>query len=163
MTPKRAFLHLAIAALGLPLAAQAQEPAPLPESWSAWSSPHGGLGIKQPRLQFSLQLEPIRDPQAFRWPALARDQGLSLSLVGRSSLAPTLAVYGHVGALSARTEPLLPAANATDGYSLSYGAGLRWDFSPRASATVGVEGYDLRLGGAREPVLATRLGLRWRY
>lgn len=157
MSPKRAFLNLAIAALAWPMAAQAQ----VPESWSAWSGPPGGLGIKQSRLQFTLQLEEMNDPSPWRWSPAGRGQGLSLSLVGRSSLAPTLAVYGRVSTLPPRPEPLPVASH--EGYGLSYAAGLSWDFSRRASATVGVEGYDLRLGGAREPVLATSLGLRWRY
>lgn len=159
MSSKRAFLNLAIAALAWPGSAGAQ----LPESWAAWSGPVGGLGIKQSRLQFSLQLERIEEPPPLRWPAMARSQGLSLSLVGRSSLAPTLAVYGRLGALSPGPEPLPSPASGLEGHGLTYGAGLSWDFSRSASASVGVDGYELRLGGTREPVLATRLGLRWRY
>lgn len=157
MSPKRAFLNLAFAALAWPLAAAAQVPA----SWAAWGGPTGGLGIKQSRLQFSLQLELMNEPPPVLWPAARRGQGLSL--VGRSSSAPALAVYGRLGNLAPRQEPLWPLANGSDGYGLSYAAGLSWDFSRRASASVSVESYDLRLGGVREPVLATSLGLRWRY
>jgi hypothetical protein len=50
------------------------------------------------------------------------------------------------------------------GYRLTYGVGLSWDFTPRLSATLGWDSYDLRTAGSeREPVRFTNIGLQWRY
>ncbi len=45
----------------------------------------------------------------------------------------------------------------------SYGVGLSWDFSPRASATVGWDTYDVRSAAGDREVRSTSLGLQWRY
>ena len=81
-----------------------------------------------------------------------------VSVVGKASFgSSSFGLFGRVGSGSAaRTYAL-----GTDtGFGLSYGAGLSWDFSPRASATLGWDSYDLRPGGA---VRSTSLGLRLRY
>jgi OOP family OmpA-OmpF porin len=81
-----------------------------------------------------------------------------LSLVGRASFGATpFGLYGKLGTTYPRN--FMPGTDSAAG--LSYGAGVSWDFSPRASATLGWDSYDLRLGGS--PVRATSLGLQWRY
>ena len=81
-----------------------------------------------------------------------------ISVVGKANIGGgSFGLFGRVGSGSAaRTFAL-----GTDaGFGLSYGAGLSWDFSPRASATLGWDSYDLRPGGA---VRSTSLGLQLRY
>jgi OmpA-OmpF porin, OOP family len=82
-----------------------------------------------------------------------------LSFVGRASVGDTnVNLFGKVGSTSsARTYAL----GADSGFGLSYGAGVSWDFSPRASATVTWDAYDLR--GISGPVRSTSLGLQLRY
>ena len=81
-----------------------------------------------------------------------------VSLVGRAGFTDSSwALFGRVGSpASARTRAL----GSENGFGLSYGAGLSWDLSPRTTATVGWDSYDLRLGGT---LRATSLGLQWRY
>lgn len=91
-----------------------------------------------------------------------RSQGLSLALVGKAGLFSDLGVYGRVGTVVTRGSALAGAPGGDRG--LTYGVGLSWDFSRRASAMVGFESYDLRgqAGDVRD-VRATNLGLQLRY
>jgi hypothetical protein len=93
---------------------------------------------------------------------LARFQGLNVSVVGRAGLVSDLGVYGRVGTTLNRATPALTTLAAGDG-GLTYGVGLSWDFSRRASASMGLDSYDIRtsFGDTRE--LRTSLGLQWRY
>lgn len=96
-----------------------------------------------------------------------RAQGLNLSLIGRARVANSLGVFGKVGTTYGRTETSsLGAGIATasgQGFGLSYGAGLSFDFTPRLSATLEWDSNDLRFGGGRDPVRSTSLGLQFRY
>ena len=47
--------------------------------------------------------------------------------------------------------------------SASYGVGLTWDLSPRTSASLGWDTYDVRSATGDRDVRATSLGLQWRY
>jgi OmpA-OmpF porin, OOP family len=90
---------------------------------------------------------------------LARLPGPNFSLVGKAGIAAELGVYGRIGATASRALPgWAPEAG------LTYGVGLSWDFSPRGSASLGWDSYDLRTsGGEGREVRATSLGLQWRY
>ena len=93
---------------------------------------------------------------------LAGTQGLNVKLVGKASIAPELGVYGRVGTTLNRTAPALGGTvNGESG--LSYGVGFSWDFSRSASASMGLDSYDIRgsMGDTRE--VRTSLGLQWRY
>ena len=107
----------------------------------------------------SMQVAPGELPSALR---LARSQGLNVSLVGKAGIAQDLGVYGRVGTTLNRATPALAGATSGDG-GLTYGVGLSWDFARSASASMGLDSYDIRgsLGDARE--LRTSLGLQWRY
>lgn len=114
-----------------------------------------------------------------RWPGMSRGPlglsvtadtvpyGSSLSIVGKAAIGPELAMYGRVGSLYNR--PWTPPGNGPldlgdGGYRLTYGVGVSWDFTPRLSATLGWDSYDIRtVGGEREPVRFTNIGLQWRY
>jgi hypothetical protein len=92
----------------------------------------------------------------------ARSQGLSLALVGKVGLFPDVGVYGRVGTVLARGSGFAAMPGAESG--LTYGVGLSWDFSRRASAVVGFDTYDFRgLAGDARDVRATSIGLQWRY
>jgi hypothetical protein len=91
-----------------------------------------------------------------------RPQGMSVNLFGRAEIAPSLGVYGRLGTTTWRGAPL--QAGATPGDSVSYGVGMSFDLSRRASASIGWDTYDFRtLGGDARDVRATSLGLQWRY
>ncbi|GAB3650638.1 hypothetical protein [Ramlibacter alkalitolerans] len=92
----------------------------------------------------------------------ARAQGLSLAVLGKAGLVSDLGVYGRVGTTLGRGNSFAGVAGADAG--MSYGIGLSWDFSRRASAMIGFDSYDMRgsAGEARD-VRATSLGLQWRY
>jgi OmpA-OmpF porin, OOP family len=95
-------------------------------------------------------------------------EGLTLSLVGRTQLAPSLGLYGKLGTNYGRNDSsafaAARAASALDrGFGLSFGAGLSYDFTPRLSATLQWDTTEPLSGGARDPVRSTSLGLKYRY
>ncbi|NPC54672.1 outer membrane beta-barrel protein [Caenimonas soli] len=98
-----------------------------------------------------------------------RSQGLNLSLVGKTQLTPSLRLFGKVGTTYGRSETSALAASSIvtgseQGFGLSYGAGVSFDFTPRLSATLEWDSNDFRFpGGARDPVRSTSLGLQFRY
>ncbi len=99
-----------------------------------------------------------------------RAWGLDLSLVGRTPLGSQgLGAYGKVGALLGHTSVSADpgsgvATGNRNGIGLSIGAGLSWDFSPKMSAVLAWDRYDLRFpGSGRDAVHATSIGLQYRY
>jgi hypothetical protein len=95
-------------------------------------------------------------------------QGLTLSLLGRTQLMPSVGLYGKLGTTYGRGEPsALTAARAAygeRGFGLSFGAGLSLDFTPRLSATLAWDSVDVPVTtGGRDPVRSTSLGLKYRY
>jgi OmpA-OmpF porin, OOP family len=97
----------------------------------------------------------------------SRAQGLNLSVVGRTRLANSWGVFGRVGTTYGRTDTTALAASTTgieQGFGLSVGGGVSYEFTPRLSGTLELEAHDLRFaGGARDPVRSTNLGLQYRY
>src|SRR3569832_274073 len=95
----------------------------------------------------------------------SRTQGLSLSLVARTRILDSLAVFGKVGTAYGRSDTSVMGNSAAPGaeqsFGLAYGGGLSWNFSPRLSATFEWGSYDLRLPGG--PVRSTSLGLKYSY
>ena len=89
-----------------------------------------------------------------------QSQGLNLKLVGRTSFLSELGVYGRVGMASPNNST--PPGFAPDG-GHSYGVGVSWDLSPRASASLGWDSYDFRSPRNDSQLRATSLGLQWRY
>jgi OOP family OmpA-OmpF porin len=97
-----------------------------------------------------------------------RAQGLNLSLVGRTRLGSSLGVYGKLGTVYSRSETSFIGGSAVplsgdQGFGLSFGAGVSYDFTPRLSARLEWDSHDLRFNGARDPVRSTSLGLQYRY
>ena len=98
-----------------------------------------------------------------------RAQGLNASLVGKARLGQSVGLFGKVGTTYGRTETSAIGANSItmgsgQGFGLSMGAGVSFDFTPRLSATLEWDSTDFRFsGGVREPVRSTSLGLQYRY
>jgi OmpA-OmpF porin, OOP family len=96
-------------------------------------------------------------------------QGLNLSLVGKAQVARSMRVFGKVGSTYGRSDTAGLAASSLatgsdQGFGLSYGAGVSYDFTPRLSATLELDSNDFRFaGGGRDPVRSTSLGLQYRY
>jgi hypothetical protein len=96
-------------------------------------------------------------------------QGLTLSLLGKTQLMPSVGLYGKVGTTYGRADPAgLAAARVAPGMNrgvgLSFGAGLSFDFNQRLSATLQWDSTDTPLiSGGRDPVRSTSLGLKYRY
>ena len=88
--------------------------------------------------------------------------GLNVSLVGKAPLAWDLGVYGRVGTTFGRAGVLPNTVSGNEG-GLTYGVGLSWDFSRRASAAVGLDSYDVRGPAGEGRDVRTSLGLQWRY
>lgn len=111
-----------------------------------------GLGLQAGRSDYRLnvQLGPLEPTTMDRVLGRRHSQGLNVQLVGRSNLG----VYGRL-VRSGNEENWHP-----EGSGLTYGVGLSWDFSPRGSAVLGWDAYDVR---SLTDVRATSLGLQWRY
>src|SRR5262249_24113090 len=107
----------------------------------------------------SMQVSPAEQASVLR---LARPQGLNVSVIGKAGGDQGRGGYGRVGTTLNRTTPALAGLAGGEG-GLTYGVGLSWDFSRSASASMGLDSYDIRgsLGDMREG--RTSLGLQWRY
>jgi opacity protein-like surface antigen len=94
----------------------------------------------------------------------SRAQGLNLSLVGRAHVS-SMDVFGKVGTTYGRSDTSVmgntAAGGPEQGVGLSWGGGMRYEITPRLSATLEWGSYDLRMQGG--PVRSTSLGLQYRY
>ncbi|MBS0468575.1 MAG: outer membrane beta-barrel protein [Proteobacteria bacterium] len=95
-------------------------------------------------------------------------RGLNLSLVGRLPLAPQLDLLGKVGSFYGRTNThgyggYGVQLGKASGFGLSYGAGLRWAFTPQWSAVLEWERQRLHFADRNSDVDTTTLGLQYRY
>jgi len=132
-------------------------------------TPEQSFAARQPgSLRWAVEATPVSLSAAARQALPSARQGLNLSLVGRKPLfGSSFSVYGRVG--STFSSPELAGVPASGlggdaGHGLSFGAGLTMEFTPRLSATLGWDSYDLRLGaGPRENLRSTSLGLQYRY
>ncbi len=95
--------------------------------------------------------------------------GISLSLVGRAPISSSFNLLGRLGGTYARTEVSAAAASGiasgtNNKFDLSYGIGAEWAFSPRASAVLQYDEYNVRyVGSGRDRLNTTTLGLRYRF
>ena len=131
-------------------------------------APEQSFAARQPgSLRWSVETASVSLGAAARQAFPGTRQGLNLSLVGRKPLfGSSFSVYGRVGSTIASPEQAgMPASGmgGDTGHGLSFGAGISMDFTPRLSATFGWDSYDLRLGGPRENLRSTSLGLQYRY
>ena len=118
---------------------------------------------------WSTEIGYINMGRATRFGGEVKAHGLNLSVVGRTPRVWSFGLFGKVGAIYGLTETSSApgsglAPGSENGFGLSYGAGVSVDFTPKLSATLGWDSYDVRFGGGnRDPVRATTLGLQYRY
>lgn len=94
---------------------------------------------------------------------MARPQGMNISLIGKTGVAPDLGVYGRVGTFFGKSGPSLTPSSHGEGSGLTYGMGVSFELSRKASASLGVDSYDFRTATGDSQVRAASLGLQWRY
>jgi opacity protein-like surface antigen len=97
-----------------------------------------------------------------------RARGLNISLVGKVPIAQTFGVFGKVGAMYGRTRTSTAAGadiagGNENGFGLTVGAGVSWDFSPKVSAVLEVDRYNFRFQSGRDAVNTASVGLQYRY
>ena len=97
-----------------------------------------------------------------------RARGLGLSLIGRLPLTPQLDLLGRVGSLYGRTRTQGMGGYGVQlgkdsGFGLSYGAGLRWAFTPQWSAVLEWERHRLHFVDRNSDVDTATLGLQYSY
>ena len=96
-------------------------------------------------------------------------QGLNISLMGRAPVTQSLAVFAKVGTTYARTEVTADALSGVtggkdNGFGLSYGAGLSFDFTRNVAAVLEWERHDLPFANqGRQSVDNTSIGLLYRF
>jgi hypothetical protein len=125
------------------------------QSPGAWRRPDAADGY------YGLQL--ARSTSAARCAGIANPCAVNIPLLEKATAGIDWRLTGRLGAPIARPTLAAMGASSLD-TGLSYGVGLSWDLSPTTSATVGFDSYDYRfVGGERDAVRATSLGLQWRY
>lgn len=118
---------------------------------------------------FGLELGYIDMGDIARGGGTTKAQGVNLSLVGKLPLSQSFGVFGKVGTTYGRTKvSSLPGSGVTagneDGFGLSVGAGVSYDFSERWSAVLQWDRHDFKFAGAgRESINATTVGLKYRF
>lgn len=96
-------------------------------------------------------------------------RGVNLSLVGKVPLNERFGVFGKVGTTYSSTKvSATPGSGITpgeeDGFGLSLGAGVSYDFTQNWSAVLQWDRHNMKFaGGGREPVHATTIGLKYRF
>ncbi|MGQ2978370.1 MAG: outer membrane beta-barrel protein [Polaromonas sp.] len=118
---------------------------------------------------FGLELGYVNMGDIGRGGGTTKAEGINLSLVGKLPLSPSFGLFGKVGTTYGRTNvSSLPGSGVTagkeDGFGLSVGAGVSYDFSERWSAVLQWDRHDFKFAGAgRENINATTLGLKYRF
>lgn len=97
-----------------------------------------------------------------------RAYGLNVSLVGTVPIAQSLGLFGKLGALYGRSRTSTAAGadiagGSENGFGLSLGAGLSWDFSSKMSAVLEWDRYDFHFRSGRDPVHTTSIGLQYKF
>ena len=153
MFVQRSVLFLLVAAVPL---AQADSATPRP-GYLGLQLGHSGIQLTCGRPAFACERA---------W-ATGNVPGTQLSLVGRTRFGESVGLEGRVGTRFGPADTTVMGASAPladRSQGLAYGAGLRWHFSRRGSATFGLDSYEQPLaGGGRETVRAATLGLQWHY
>ena len=95
-------------------------------------------------------------------------QGVNLSLIGRAPLSEQFDVFGKVGTTYGRTrtngfQGFDVATGKDDGFGLSYGLGVRWNFTPQWSAVLEWERHRFHFADGRNDVDLTSVGVQYRF
>lgn len=122
------------------------------------------------RQNLGVELGYLHMGNASRGGGTTKAQGLNLSLVGRLPLGATpFSAVGKVGTTYGRTDTSAVLGSGLtsgreNGFGLSYGLGLNWDFRPNMSAVVAWDSHDFKFASSgRDAVRSTSLGLKYRY
>ncbi|MBY4596414.1 hypothetical protein K3217_12805 [bacterium BD-1] len=94
---------------------------------------------------------------------LASPQGMKISLFGKTGVAPDLGVYVRVGTFFGRSVSSLTPSSYGKGSEVSYGMGVSFKLSRKASGGPEVDSYDFRTSTGNAQVWAASLRLQWRY
>ncbi len=97
-----------------------------------------------------------------------RARGLNVSLVGQVPVAQSLGIFGKIGAMYGRTRTSTAAGadiagGNENGFGVSLGAGVSWEFSPKVAAVLEWDRYDFRFQSGRDAVNAASLGLQYKF
>jgi OmpA-OmpF porin, OOP family len=126
---------------------------------AATAQTSGALRWRSGAAPLGLQVQVAQGEDSMAW-RIARAKASGVSVIGRTGYVPELGFYGRFGTTSQRPMPGLATAEG----GTTYGVGVSWEFSKRASASLGWDSYDLRTAtGEPRDVRATSLGLQWRY
>lgn len=99
----------------------------------------------------------------------ARARGLSLSLVGKFPVTPSLNLLGKIGTTYSDTDTSAVLGSgvqtgSANGFGLSYGLGVEYAFTPQWSALLQYESHDVQFAGDNtDRIGVTTLGVRYRY
>jgi OmpA-OmpF porin, OOP family len=161
MSSQRTLLGLV---LGLTAACTAMAQA---QGMTRWRVAESGdsYGLQAERTDFRLHVQAgyVEPSTMDRVLGRTRTQGLNVKMVGKQGLANDLGIYGRLGTGSLRSTALMGGPPAGEGSGLTYGVGLSWDITPRTSAMLGWDSYDLRTLSGDRDLRGTSLGLQWRY
>ncbi|WP_296446761.1 outer membrane beta-barrel protein [Rhodoferax sp. UBA5149] len=98
-----------------------------------------------------------------------RADGIGMSLVGKLPLGDAFNLLGRIGTIYGRTNVASQAgsgivAGDESGFGLSLGVGAEYMFNPQWSAVLQYDAHDLNfIGGSRERISITTLGMRYRF
>lgn len=98
-----------------------------------------------------------------------RAQGVSFSVLRQVSVSETFSAYGKLGTTFGQSATTAAAGSglrqgSANGFGLSYGAGLSWNFAPGFAAVLAWDSHDFpQAAGGRDPVRATSVGFRYHY
>lgn len=118
---------------------------------------------------FGLELGYVNMGDIGRAGGTTKAHGVNLSLVGKLPVSQTFGVFGKVGTTYGRTSvSAAPGSGVVsgkeDGFGLSVGAGVSFDFSERWSAVLQWDRHDFKFAGSgRDNINATTLGLKYRF
>lgn len=118
---------------------------------------------------FGLELGYIDMGDIGRGGGTTEARGINLSLIGKVPLSERVGLFGKLGTTYGSTKvSATPGSGITagneDGFGLSVGAGVDFNFTQNWSAVLQWERHEMKFAGiGREPVHATTIGLKYRF
>ena len=159
MRLQRTLLALVVFGLAALGAAPAQAQGTL--RWRSTDNGNGAIGLQADRANFRVNVEA---GTVDRYPldsllGSSQPQGLNVKLVGKAGWFSDVGVYGRMGSFTNRAA----LGAGPDTSAMGYGVGVSWELTPRTTASLGWDIYDVRGTSGDRELRGTSLGLRWRY